>query len=107
METSASTPKETPPCHVLCVGAVVMKGARVLLVRQAQGHALEGQWSIPWGFVDEEEFPDAAACRETLEEGGIEAEIIGLLGVQELHDRGYPNAGQRQGDRSGGFLLPG
>jgi ADP-ribose pyrophosphatase YjhB (NUDIX family) len=77
------------PKHIVCVGAVVTQGDRVLLVRQAQGHPLEGQWSIPWGFVDKLEFPDAAACRETLEESNVQAEILGLLGIQELHDPGW------------------
>lgn len=119
MGDSDRNSQRSPPKHVLCVGAVVMKDEGVLLVRQSQGHALEGQWSIPWGFVDEDEFPDAAACRETLEESGIEAEIIGLLGIQELHDRGWiavvfqcryiagtptPEGG-RETDRAGFFSL--
>jgi ADP-ribose pyrophosphatase YjhB (NUDIX family) len=61
----------------------------VLLIRQAQGHSLAGQWSIPWGFVDSEERPEAAALRETLEESGIRAEIEGLLGIQNLHRAGW------------------
>ena len=45
-------------------------------------------WSLPWGFPhgeDPEGFadpPQVAALRETLEEGGISAEIEGLLGIQ-------------------------
>jgi ADP-ribose pyrophosphatase YjhB (NUDIX family) len=69
---------------VVCVGAVVTKGSRVLLVRQAAGHSLAGQWTIPWGRLDAGESPAAAALRETLEEGRIVARIAGLLGVQEL-----------------------
>ena len=89
MTNSNSTSEDFPPKHIICVGAVVTKGDQVLLVRQALGHTLEGQWSIPWGFVDKSEFPDAAACRETLEESNIEAQIIGLLGIQELHNQGW------------------
>jgi ADP-ribose pyrophosphatase YjhB (NUDIX family) len=81
--------QSVPPKHIVCVGAVVLKGDQVLLVRQSQGHPLEGQWSVPWGYVDEEEFPDEAAVRETIEESGIEAEVVGLLGIQELHDQGW------------------
>jgi ADP-ribose pyrophosphatase YjhB (NUDIX family) len=40
------------PNSVLCVGAAVRRDDRVLLVRQAAGHALAGQWSIAPGFVD-------------------------------------------------------
>ena len=69
---------------VLCVGAVVLNNDRVLLVRQAKGHELEGQWTIPWGRVSSGESPAAAIVRETREEGGVAAEIEGLLGVQEI-----------------------
>jgi ADP-ribose pyrophosphatase YjhB (NUDIX family) len=74
----------SPPRPVVCVGAVVLRGNRALFVRQAKGHALAGQWSIPWGLWDAAEPPEAAALRETQEEGGITAEIKGLLGVQNL-----------------------
>jgi ADP-ribose pyrophosphatase YjhB (NUDIX family) len=90
-----------PPRIVACVGAVVLgdasshlgdassHGERVLWVRQAKGHSLAGQWSIPWGLVDPGESPEAAAVRETLEEGGIVAEVEGLLGVQNLRREGW------------------
>jgi ADP-ribose pyrophosphatase YjhB (NUDIX family) len=58
-----------------------MKEDRILFIRQAYG-VLEGQWSIPWGFVDADETPDQAALRETFEEAGITAELGGLLGIQ-------------------------
>lgn len=73
-----------PPKRVLCVGAVVLQGKKVLLVRQAQGESLAGQWSIPWGIIEQDEYPSAAAERETREEGGITAEVEGLLGIQNL-----------------------
>ena len=69
---------------VVCVGAVVRRADEVLLVRQSEGHYLEGQWTIPWGQLGPGESPSAAALRETQEEGGVVAEIEGLLGVQEL-----------------------
>jgi len=71
------------------VGAVVLRRDRILWVRQAKGHSLEGQWSIRWGIVGSDEAPSAAAQRETLEEGGVEARIEGLLGVQDLPDEGW------------------
>jgi ADP-ribose pyrophosphatase YjhB (NUDIX family) len=78
-----------PPRIAVCVGAVVLRQERALFVRQARGHPLEGQWSIPWGLVDPEEAPDEAALRETLEEGGVTAHIEGLLGVQNLRQEGW------------------
>ena len=68
----------------LYAGAVVRRGDEVLLVRQSPGHSLAGQWTIPWGHVDPGESPMAAAVREAFEEGGVEAVVEGLLGVQEL-----------------------
>lgn len=78
-----------PPRIVACAGTVVLQGNRALFVRQAKGHSLEGQWSIPWGIVDPEESPDAAAVRETQEEGGVIARIEGLLGIQNLRRAGW------------------
>jgi ADP-ribose pyrophosphatase YjhB (NUDIX family) len=63
---------------------VVLRGNKALLIRQAKGASLEGQWSIPWGIVEEEEFPSSAALREVREEGGVTAETEGLMGIQNL-----------------------
>lgn len=71
---------------IICVGAVVAKDNAVLAVRQSRGHSLEGQWTIPWGRLEEGESPSDAALRETLEEAGVTASVDGLLGVQELPD---------------------
>ena len=79
----------TSPKIVVCVGATVLRGDRALFVRQAKGHSLEGQWSIPWGLWDADESPETAALRETQEEGGITAEIEGLLGIQNLRREGW------------------
>lgn len=71
---------------VVCVGAVVRRSRSVLLVRQSVGHALEGQWTIPWGQLGQGESPTAAVLREIEEEAGVIARVDGLLGVQELPD---------------------
>ena len=68
----------------LCVGVVVRKDVHTLLVRQAAGHPLEHQWTIPWGRVKAGESPLDAALRETREEANVESQVIGLLGLQEL-----------------------
>jgi 8-oxo-dGTP diphosphatase len=71
----------------LCVGAVVLREDKVLLVRQTYGK-LKGRWSLPWGLVDGvgpdglPEPPDQAAVRETQEEAGVAANMEGLLGIQ-------------------------
>jgi ADP-ribose pyrophosphatase YjhB (NUDIX family) len=78
-----------PPRMVVCVGAVVLNQERALFVRQAEGHPLAGQWSIPWGIVDPGETPESAILREIQEEGGILAEMEGLLGIQNLRRGGW------------------
>jgi len=109
------------PEIVVCVGGVVLHEGHILLVRQAQSHLLEGQWTIPWGFLDPGESPEAAAVREIMEEAGVEAEIEGLLGIQNLpdpwdgwfaiifqckHMNGVPKPdGGRETDRAGYFSL--
>ena len=70
--------------RLLCVGAVVLDSDRVLFVRQAPGHSLAGKWSIPWGMVEDGESPADAALRESLEEAGVEVEVKGLLGIQDI-----------------------
>jgi 8-oxo-dGTP diphosphatase len=105
---------------VVCVGAVVMKGDRVLLVRQAKGHQLEGQWTIPWGILEAGESPSNAVVRETQEEAGVMIAVEGLLGVQELprpwegwialvylcqHLEGEPEADDHETDSAGYFSL--
>jgi mutator protein MutT len=72
------------PATVVCIGAIVKKDARILLVRQAAGHSLAGQWTIPWGRLEAGESAAVAALRETREEAGIVARVSGFLGVQEL-----------------------
>ena len=107
-----------PPKRVLCVGAVVLKEGKVLLVRQAQGASLAGQWSIPWGIVEQDEYPSIAAKRETREESGITVEIEGLLGLQNLewesgigivylcrHLEGTPQPDGQETDRAAYFSL--
>ena len=100
---------------VVCVGALVRRADSVLLVRQSQGHPLEGQWTIPWGRLDDGESPSAAILREIAEESAITARIEGLLGFQELpepwvgmlgllylcrHAAGSPAPDRRETDRA-------
>ena len=76
---------------IICVGAIVLRDRKVLLVRQTYGR-LTGKWSIPWGYAFTPETnhhldpPHVAALRETREEAGIVAEIDGLLGLQNHQD---------------------
>lgn len=52
----------------------------VLLLRRAVEPGL-GAWDLPAGYLDPGESFEQAARRETLEEAGIEVQLIGLTGV--------------------------
>jgi ADP-ribose pyrophosphatase YjhB (NUDIX family) len=83
--------KVFPQNVIVCVGTIVLKDRKVLFVRQTYGN-LKGKWGIPWGYAFTPETnnhldpPHVAALRETREEAGIEAEIDGLLGLQNHQD---------------------
>lgn len=100
------------------VGAVVLKNDGILLIRQAKGHSLEYQWSIPWGSIEFGEAPDKAALRETLEESNIQARVEGLIGIQNIgkhnslgiiflckHQKGTPKPDGYETDRAKYFTL--
>ncbi|MEZ4861471.1 MAG: NUDIX domain-containing protein [Caldilineaceae bacterium] len=81
-----------PPKIALCVGTVVLHEQKVLLIREAMGNEA-GVWGIPWGFVEGRsadgalDTPEIAAIRETHEEAGVDAKIVGLLGIQNHASR--------------------
>ncbi|MFQ3275376.1 MAG: 8-oxo-dGTP pyrophosphatase MutT (NUDIX family) [Candidatus Nanohaloarchaea archaeon] len=54
-------------------GAFIVKDDEVLLLR----HKKYGVWLQPGGHVEPGETPDEAAVRETMEETGLEVEVVG------------------------------
>lgn len=62
------------------VGVMVVENGRLLLVRRGMAPE-KGKWSIPAGFVDRGEDPQATAVREAAEETGLQVEITGLVDV--------------------------
>jgi 8-oxo-dGTP diphosphatase len=60
--------------------AVVERDGTVLLVRRAQ-HPWRGHWDIPGGFCEPGEHPIHAAERELLEEAGLHARVVALIGI--------------------------
>lgn len=60
------------------VGAIIFRGAQVLLVRRGREPAL-GKWSLPGGLVELGESMERAVRREVLEETGLEVQVGGLL----------------------------
>lgn len=63
------------------VGAIVLRGNEVLLVRHTYGSAA-GKLLNPGGMLKEGELPYDAVKREVLEEAGITVEPAGLIAVR-------------------------
>jgi ADP-ribose pyrophosphatase YjhB (NUDIX family) len=72
--------REFPDRPIVGVGAVVVDGERVLLVRRAN-EPLKGEWSLPGGAVECGETLAAAIGREVLEETGLQVEVGPIVDV--------------------------
>ncbi len=75
--------REYPEAPIVGVGAVVIDGAKVLLVRR--GHEpLKGEWSLPGGALELGETLQQGVVREVLEETGL---IVVPAAIVEVFDR--------------------
>ena len=72
--------REYPDAPRVGVGAVILDGGRVLLVKRGQAPSL-GKWSIPGGLVHLGESIADAVRREVLEECGVRVRVLDLCGV--------------------------
>jgi ADP-ribose pyrophosphatase YjhB (NUDIX family) len=72
----------------IVVAVVATWEGRVLLGRRAIGPR-EGHWTLPGGFMENNETTEQAALRETMEEAGATIEVRDLLAVYSL-----PHIGQ-------------
>ena len=63
-----------PERPIAAVGAVILDGDRVMLVKRGQ-EPLKGEWSLPGGAVEIGETLQAALAREVREETCLEIEI--------------------------------
>ena len=58
-----------------------LHGERVVLLIQRGWDPFQGRWALPGGHVDTGETVEAAAHRELLEETGVTADQLDLIGV--------------------------
>ena len=75
-----SVRREFPDAPRVAVGAVVLDGDRVLLVRRGAAPSA-GKWSIPGGLVELGERLEEAVVREVEEECNLRVRVLGLCGV--------------------------
>jgi ADP-ribose pyrophosphatase YjhB (NUDIX family) len=74
--------REFPELPLVGVGAIIIEGPRVVLVKRAHP-PLQAQWSIPGGVLEVGELLREAAVREAREETGLTVEPGELLGVYD------------------------
>lgn len=85
-------PRDYPPRPLVGVGAVVLRGDRVLLVRRAKPPR-NGEWSLPGGLQKLGETVFEAATREVLEETGVVVRPFAVVDVVDLIERDSDAAG--------------
>ena len=72
------------------VVAVIKRNNKVLLIKRGiEPH--KGRWSLPSGFIEIEETPQAACLRELKEETNLEGKISRLIGVYGQRNKMYKN----------------
>lgn len=67
----------------LVVGSIVEHKGKIILCKRAIEPS-KGKWTMPAGFLENDETTEEGAMREAMEEAELTIEIIGLLGVFNL-----------------------
>jgi len=75
--------RKFPNRPIVGVGAVILRGHQVLLVRRAKA-PMQGEWTLPGGVVEIGETLEEAVRREIREETGLRINVGPLV---ELFDR--------------------
>jgi 8-oxo-dGTP diphosphatase len=79
-------PREYPAAPVVGVGAVVIEGDSVLLVRRGREPFLD-RWSLPGGAVELGETLEQAVAREVEEEAGLAVTPVSALKALDRIER--------------------
>ena len=82
-QSSVNHTRQYPDRPFVGVGAVIVEGDTVLLIRRRY-EPLAGQWSLPGGAVEVGETLEECVAREMLEETGLEVEVGPVV---EVFDR--------------------
>ena len=93
---------------------------KLLLVRRASRYG-RGNWQIPGGYIEPDETLEVAVVREVAEEAGVQAEVVGVLGIRSRYNpdngnsiyvvmlmhpiSGEPTPDGKEVDRAGYFSL--
>jgi ADP-ribose pyrophosphatase YjhB (NUDIX family) len=102
------------------VGGAVVHDGKLLLVRRASRYG-RGNWQIPGGYIEPDETLELAVVREVAEEAGVQAEVVGVLGIRSRYNpdngnsiyvvmlmhpiNGEPTPDGKEVDRAGYFSL--
>ena len=89
--TERTDSRQYPERPIVGVGAVIVRGGKVLLVKRRY-EPLAGRWSIPGGTLELGETLETGVAREMQEETGLEIEVGPVI---EVFDRIILDADKR------------
>jgi ADP-ribose pyrophosphatase YjhB (NUDIX family) len=72
-------PERGYPTPKVDVRAGVFRGDDILLVREV----VDGRWSLPGGWADEQESPAESIVREVQEESGYQVRVVKLVAIKD------------------------